>query len=478
MTPHAFSKNAMSSPELSSSTPSLRRTLCIVFLAALAIRWAYILVMFAALGRDGLMIADSYGYLRMAEQFSADVAAGSMQGWQWLGRDLGVMPLFTWLLSLNVALAGAWAPLTYTLFQGLLDAGTCLLVYGMAEPIARRFALPAAIAAAINPTQVVLSGLVYTDTPFVFFVALFLFGALRWMRTPSWPQAVFIGVGLGGAALCRILVVPWAPVLIVFLLGAAYLRGNLRLVSLAQLAAAGAILCVSIAPIVLRNVTQYRAWALTPQSGVHLAQWIVPLVKEAQDGTPWENGAAQMAKRVKDRFGSTEAGPFESSRRHAEVGREALKELGVGAIAKAWIIGAAINLGAPAIVLSPPVSRLPRTGFFGTRGDSPLDKIVNFLFRSDNAAFAWLLVAGIAGAAAVRLLQLCGLVALVREERAWASVLLLALWCVYILTVNGPVASPKYRLPMEPALAILTGAGYLTLRNWIRLVSARSAPSA
>ena len=29
--------------------------------------------------------------------------------------------------------------------------------------------------------------------------------------------------------------------------------------------------------------------------------------------------------------------------------------------------------------------------------------------------------------------------------------------------VNGPVASPKYRLPMEPALAVLTGAGWLAL---------------
>jgi hypothetical protein len=43
--------------------------------------------------------------------------------------------------------------------------------------------------------------------------------------------------------------------------------------------------------------------------------------------------------------------------------------------------------------------------------------------------------------------------------------LLLAGWCLYILAVNGPVASPKYRLPMEPALAVLTGAGLASLFN-------------
>ena len=37
--------------------------------------------------------------------------------------------------------------------QGLIDAGTCLVVYRIAWDIAPSFALPAAIAACINPTQ-------------------------------------------------------------------------------------------------------------------------------------------------------------------------------------------------------------------------------------------------------------------------------------------------------------------------------------
>jgi hypothetical protein len=42
------------------------------------------------------------------------------------------------------------------------------------------------------------------------------------------------------------------------------------------------------------------------------------------------------------------------------------------------------------------------------------------------------------------------------------------LWVSFVLAVNGPVASPKYRLPVEPALCLLTGAGFVALRDWRR----------
>jgi hypothetical protein len=55
-----------------------------------------------------------------------------------------------------------------------------------------------------------------------------------------------------------------------------------------------------------------------------------------------------------------------------------------------------------------------------------------------------------------------------RLSRNYAGILLLAGWCLYILVINGPVASPKYRLPMEPTLVVLWGAGYVMLRDRVR----------
>ena len=188
-------------------------------------------------------------------------------------------------------------------------------------------------------------------------------------------------------------------------------------------------------------------------------------MREAKDGTPWQRGSADMEQRMRARFPQKAANPFTESSRYAALGREELVRLGPAAVIKAWAIGAAINLGAPAIIISPPIAQLPRTGFYATQGGTVFEKIGNFLFHSDNAAYAWALLIGIAGVGVVRLIQLCGMIAIARERAAWPAALLLVLWCGFILAADGPVASPKYRLPMEPVLCVLTGAGYALLRG-------------
>ena len=121
------------------------------------------------------------------------------------------MPMYVWLLASNVVAVGELAPFTTVLCQGVIDAATCLLVYAIAASISPRFAFAAGIAASLNPTQIVLSGLVYPDTLFVFFVAVSLLGAMRWLRSPSPRSAAAIALALGVGALTRIFVVLWTP---------------------------------------------------------------------------------------------------------------------------------------------------------------------------------------------------------------------------------------------------------------------------
>jgi hypothetical protein len=447
-----------------------------IFMAALAIRWIYALALFWFMGTAGLTGPDSIGYISMATSFAQAIAEGKVQGWHWLGPTPHLMPLFTWLISLCFLLFGPTAgPLAYVLLQGLFDAGTCVLVFGLASALAPRFALPAAIAAIINPTQIVLSGFVYTDTIFAFFCALFLFASLRWLSAPSMKWAALIGFGLAAAALNRVLVVPWAAVLLLFLLVAQGWSCILQPLRSASLVLAGVIAAASVAPVLARNVAVYGAWDLTAQSGMHLAFWVVPLVKEAKDGTLWTTTGEEIRKRSAARFGPPPANPFEESQRYAIIGREALNELGLQAMVKAWVIGSAINLATPAAIISPPIFSLPRTGFFATAGGTTTEKIVNFLFRSDNALYAWVLLTGIAGVAVWRLLQTFGLVTILQSGVGWPALGLFGLWIAYILFVNGPIASPKYRLPIEPPLMVLTGAALSSLQARRRSAPERKA---
>jgi len=432
-----------------------------IFLAALAIRWAYAIAMFALMGDAGLQSVDSETYLFYAHDFAAHLS--SLHGLQWLGPVSDTMPLAHWLFTVCALAVGPSATLAYVLLQGVIDAGTCLLIYGLARTVDEAYAAPAGIAAALNPTQIVLSGLALTDSPFVFFCTLFLLAAMYWLHAPTWRWAVLLGFALGAATMTRALAAPFAAVPLVFLLVVGLVRKLPSRRVVTQLIGAAVIFSLCITPVVWRNVRQFGAWSLTPQSGIHFALWIVPWVKQAADGTPWTVSNKDMQRRVDERYPAPTADSFEQSRRYETVGREELATLPIRAVAKAWLIGAAINLGSPAIILSPPILQLPHTGFYATPGATPAGKIENFLFHSGNAIYAWILLAGIAGVMVVRLIQLTGLVALLRHGGQLPLLCLFGLWIAYVLAIDGPVASPKYRLPIEPPLMVMTGAGLSVL---------------
>ncbi|MBX9845829.1 MAG: glycosyltransferase family 39 protein [Xanthobacteraceae bacterium] len=411
-------------------------------------------------GTSGLMGPDSVGYVEIASKFAAALSYGTLHGWDWLGPTPHLMPLFVWLISLCFLTFGPeHGPIAYVLIQGMFDAGTCVIVFTMASALAPRYAMPAAVAAVLNPTQVVLGGFVYTDTVFCFFCAAAIYGSMRWLKGHSLRSAILIGAALGAAALTRVLVVPFLAVLLPFLWAAGGRRHLFDACRVGTLVVAGLVTAVLIAPVVARNVAVYGSWGLTAQSGMHTAFWIVPLVQEAKDSTPYAVTAEEMHRKAAARWKETPANPFEESRNYAELARESMLTLGVVPIAKAWVTGAVINLGAPAIVLPPPIANLPRTGFFATPGSSAFEKIQNYLFRSDNALYARLLLLGVAGVALCRIGQLLGLASLARDRTAWPALGLFVLWCAYILAVNGPIASPKYRLPIEPVLMVMLGAG-------------------
>ena len=456
---------------------SFARPQLALFLGALAIRWAYALTLFSFMGESGIMGVDSYTYGPVGEEFAAALAAGSVQGWDWLGVHPVMMPFYTWFVALHALLGTGLYPFNYVLTQGLLDAGTCVLIYRMAQTLDERYAAPAGILSALNPTQIVLSGLIYPDTPFVFFVALSFYGVLRWMRSFAWSDAWIVAAGLGFATGCRVLIVPWAGVLIVFLAGCALIARRLSVRAIQQLVVIAMIVAIPAGMIGFRNLGQYGGWSLTSQGGVHLARWVVPLVKEAKDGTPWQQTYEEMERRTRERFGPLPKNHLEQSRQYMEIGREAMNDLGWLAIAKSWTMGAAINLGAPGVVLSPPLLQIPRTGFYATPGQSYFEKIWNFLFHSESAIYAWALLLGLGGVGVLRLIQIAGLVALLREGHK-APLVLFVLWCGFILAVNGPIASPKYRLPLEPILLVIAGAGLGSMsKRWKRSGHPRALPA-
>lgn len=123
-------------------------------------------------------------------------------------------------------------------------------------------------------------------------------------------MAMLIGAGLAGAVTTRVLILAWVPVLLLLAAAILLLEHRLVLRHRVQLAAAGTIAGAAIAPVFARNASVYGAWSPSPQAGVHVAMWIVPLVREAKDGTPRSRTIEALADRYRKRFGAPPDNPF------------------------------------------------------------------------------------------------------------------------------------------------------------------------
>ncbi len=436
-----------------SAAPALtNRLLWLVFATALSIRLAYVLGLYLGVGPEALTANDSIAYSSGAGLI-LDQGVGA---WQ-----VDLMPLYMLFLAAHYAIQGTVDPLFPVLTQCALDALTAVMVGLIAGRLDHKLALPAGLFAALCPSLIITAGIIYTDSLFLFFATAALFGAQRWLQRPGWDWAAVLGLALGLALLTRVMMAPWALGLLVALpLGALMLR---RFDSRAPLQMGlVALLCAGLqTPVLVRNAVDFDSFGLTAQSGSHALYWIAPLVREAVDGTPQEEGAAELQERFDATAAGAETNPFRRSNAMSAYALDELGRFGLGAIAKSWTIGAAINLGAPAVILSPPITALPRTGFYDTPGAGKGEKIVNFLFANDNPVYAWILLVSLVGLALARLAQLGGVVSLARRGREVRVALLLLLgWVAFILLINGPIASAKYRLPIEPAMAVFFAQGF------------------
>lgn len=454
------------------------RTLWLIFAAALLVRLTYTMGLYGVMGADAFLVDDSGLYLTLGRDFLAE---GDFV--RFLDEERGYrpeterMPLYIIWLALHQWLSGSMTPVFPALTQGAVDAFACVIIARTARLFDPRLLQTAGLIAALNPTQFIVSATILTDSLFFFFICVMLYAAISWLREPSWRWTLLLGLALGLGVSTRVMLLPAVAALAIILPIALIWLRRFHVARLAHIVLFVVICAALQAPILARNISTYGSAHLTSQSGAHTLLWLAPAVLEAVDGTPHSKGARIMQTRYEKEIATPESeNPFERSAQMSEAAWRAISDIGAGATVKAWVTGAAITLFSPAIILSPPVSTLPRTSFFEMPGDSKFQKISAFLFDNDNPTYGWLLLLGFFVLLAVRAAQLTGLVRgiFVRTTREVPIFLtLMALWMLYILVINGPIASPKYRLPIEPFTIILGAFALLWARDRLKLRAAR-----
>ncbi|MEX2614514.1 MAG: hypothetical protein WD767_00290 [Alphaproteobacteria bacterium] len=356
------------------------------------------------------------------------------------------------------------------LAQAVLDSLTCVLIAVTGAQLSRSLALAGGLLAACWVNLIIHSGMILSDSLFVFLMTAMLAAAAQFLRTASLGSVALAGLSLGLALATRSVaqLLPFLMLPAAFGVPLFHRRG-------AAVAALSAVLflvlsLLPVSPLIYRNLTEFDTLAISSQTGTHLAGWVVPLVRRAADGTPRGQGAAELGASIERRIETeglleADATPFQRSALFQEHALRALWEYPPGAVAKAWLNGALINLTAPAIAVDPRIRQLPHASFDSTAGDGIVAQARNMLAGS-SAAYIAAMAGGLVFAALFSVAQLYGLVCLFRIA-PWAAIF--ATLCAgYFLAINGPVGSPKYRLPFEPVLILLSGLAFLDIARRFR----------
>ncbi len=442
-----------------------------VFVLALAVR---LLNLALLRGNDAFFAEpDTFGYWALGTALAKPDTF-----WSTLLAMTDRMPLYPLLLGAVQGVFGN-APRVVALVQAAIDAGTCVLIAALGALVSPRVGLVAGILAALTLTLVVFSTQILTDTLFLFLFTLMLLAGARFLLRPTYGLALLAGLA-GGLALATrpaVAVLLAAAVLLVFVIAIMKWRRLAPALAAAILFAIAA--AAPIAPVLLRNVVHYGNFSLTSQTGDHLILWIVPLVTQRADGTPYQATVdrveALTLQRVQTNLCSLrkldciagrglgdETNPFARAAVKAEVAREQMARLPLADFAKAWLEGMIVNLAAPALLGDPRVRALPRPSFYNTPGTSLWEKARAYVF-DDPGLYQVLLVVGLIAMIPFLALEAVGFAMLARTL-PWAAVLAGGV-LAYFLLLNGPVATAKYRLPMEPVLIVLAAIPLARLVN-------------
>jgi 4-amino-4-deoxy-L-arabinose transferase-like glycosyltransferase len=439
------------------------RQLLWIALLALALRLTYqaLMLQFGGSFDNG---SDSEKYLLIAREFLADNSGLSH-------APLDRMPLYPAFIAAIFHFFGIGNLRALVTAQAIVDAISVVGIGVAARSMSERFAAPSALAAAVIPNFIVHASYVLTETLFILFFAWGLAALLWSLKRNTLPLLVVGGALFGLALLTRPVMIHYLPVLVPALAVALWLNGKI-LPRAATLAFVPAVLILAFAaPRAIDHYRHYGYLSLTAQEGTHLLNWFYGCLASA---TP----CAERGRVVEETRPIAEA-------RIAALGKDKDNPFAVSAAERRLAIEKILATPPSLIVTSISVGMfrvLMQTGFYESfaqfrqqptflssiPGSSTRERLSNFIAANKTNVFMLLWAAAQAMLVLSRLVQLGGLFHGLREPAYRGATLILAATIGYFLVLTGPVASPKYRIPIEPALLILFGMGFVWLRDQFR----------
>lgn len=439
----------------------ITRQLLWIALLAITLRLAYqaLMLHFGGSFDNG---SDSGKYLNIAREYLAG-------GWgSRSGEQLERMPLYPAFLAAIFHFAGIDNLRAVVTVQALVDALSVTGIGVAARSMSERFAVPSAFAAALIPNFLVHASYILTETLFILFFVWGLCALLWALRRNTTSLLIAGGLLFGLALMTRPVMIHYLVILVPALAAALWLQGKGPVRSTALAVVPALLVLAFAAPRAIDHYRHYGYLSLTAQEGTHLLNWFYGCLASA---TP----CAERGRVVE------ETRPI-AEQRIAALGKDKENPFAVSAVERRLAVEKILSTPPALIVTSMSAGMfrvLMQTGFYESfaqfrqppaflsamPGRNVTERISSFVSVNKTNVFMMLWVLAQAALVLSRVVQLAGLVHGLREPACRGATLILAATIVYFLVLTGPVASPKYRIPIEPPLLILFGMGWVWLRD-------------
>jgi hypothetical protein len=427
------------------------------------------------LGYQALMLEFGGSFLNGSDSGKYLVITHEFLGGGWSSHSIAQlerMPLYPAFLAATFQLFGTDNLRAIVTLQAFVDGLSVLGIGVAARSMSARFAAPSALAAAVIPNFIVHASSVLTETVFTVFFVWGLAAVLWSLRRNTFLSLTAAGFFFGLALVTRPVMVHYLAALTPALILALRLHGRISLTRASALALVPAILILAFAtPRAIDHHRNFGYLSLTTQQGTHLLNWFYGCLASA---TP----CAERGRVVE------EMRPI-SAQRIAALGDAKDNPFAVSAVESRLAIEKILSTPPSLILTSMSAGMfrvLMQTGFYESfaqfrqepaflsamPGSSFTDRLSNFITANKTNGFMLLWVLAQGTLLLSRAVQLAGLIHGLREPDNRGATLILAATIAYFLVLTGPVASPKYRIPIEPPLLILFGMGWVWMCDRVR----------
>ena len=358
--------------------------------------------------------------------------------------------------------------------QVIIDSLTCVVIGLIAESIVSRGFLIAGLISAINLNMIILSGMILTDTLFLFLFSLFILFAFNYLKHLTKLQ-LFLAVSFLSLATLVRSVSYFLIILLLLLLIFELVRRKVKLKQILYTVLIYLIpVVIALGPIHHRNYDKYNSFLLVSQGGKHTLKWVVPSVYQYSGQGSYQEGQL-LAKDYfedsmrRDNLQMVTNDPFKNSSYQMQAAKGLLTELGLFNIVHAWSAGAIINFLSPSAAYAPVVRAMDHPSFYATSGDGAIEKLINYITNTNGFIYLMIIVVGSLISLIFLVVSMFGAYKMIKfpQPGRWnkGTILFLLFIIIYFVAITGPIVGVKYRLPIEPVMIIFFSYTWIYFRK-------------